>query len=289
MNHIDIAVLSDIHSNYVALEQCINYSVSQGIHRFIFLGDYIGELAYPNRTMMVLYELSKKYHCYFVKGNKEDYMLDYRNNGETGWKDRNSSSGALLYAYNSLGDNDLEFFTRLQIVKRISIADMPPITICHGSPYQVSEKLLPNKDRTIEIMNTIDTNLILCGHTHVQMKFVHNEKCILNPGAVGVPLNSEGKPQFMILHGKDGMWSEEFISLSYDVDRVIQDMNEAKLYEHAPYWTKTTEYLLRNGDISHGVVLSRVMELCNEQEGNCKWPDIPESYWAQAVSEFIGD
>lgn len=54
LNHIDIAVLSDIHSNYVALEQCIKYAVARDINNFIFLGDYVGELAYPGYYMAMM-------------------------------------------------------------------------------------------------------------------------------------------------------------------------------------------------------------------------------------------
>lgn len=59
----------------------------------------------------------------------------------------------------------------------------------------------------------------------------------------------------LILHGNDGMWSEEFISLGYDVDRVINDMHEVKLDEHAPYWSLIIEYILRKGHVSHGKIL----------------------------------
>jgi predicted phosphodiesterase len=285
---MDIAVLSDIHGNYVALERCLEYAFSRGISTFFFLGDYIGELAYPERTMQRLYDLSKGDQCYFIKGNKEEYWLKYRADGEKGWKDKNSTSGALLYAYNSLINRDLEFFAQLQPTQEIVIDKMPAIIICHGSPYKVSEKLLPDDDRTFDIMNSVNTSVILCGHTHVQQKIVHNEKCVLNPGSVGMPLLSEGKTQFLILHGNDGMWSEEFISLGYDVDRVINEMQEVKLEEHAPYWSLITEYVLRKGHVSHGEILSRAMELCKEENGDCVWPNIPEKYWALAVDEIIG-
>jgi hypothetical protein len=165
---------------------------------------------------------------------------------------------------------------------------MPPIVICHGTPYKVDEKLLPGDDRTIDIMNSVNTSVILCGHTHIQQKLVHNEKSVLNPGSVGMPLNSEGKTQFLILHGNDNMWTEEFISLRYDIDRVINEMYEAKLDEHAPYWSLISEYNLRNGHVSHGEILSRAMELCIGETGDCVWPDIPEKYWAKAVDEIIG-
>lgn len=283
---MDIAVFSDIHGNYVALERCLEYTFSQGINTFFFLGDYIGELAYPERTMQILYDLNNGYQCYFIKGNKEEYWLKYRANGEKGWMDKNSASGALLYAYNSLTDRDLEFFAQLQPTQEIVIDKMPAITICHGSPYNVSEKLLPDVERTIAIMDSVNTPVILCGHTHVQQKIVHNEKCVLNPGAIGMPFFSDGESQFLILHGNDGNWSEEFISLKYDVNRVINEMHEVRLDVHAPYWSLITKYVLHKGHTSHGDILSRAMELCKEETGDCVWPDIPEKYWAQAVDEI---
>lgn len=99
---MDIAVVSDIHGNYVALKCCLEYAFSRNISTFLFLGDYIGELAYPEKTMQILYDLNEKYKCYFIKGNKEDYWLKYRAGGEKGWKDKNFCSGSLLYAYNLL-------------------------------------------------------------------------------------------------------------------------------------------------------------------------------------------
>jgi predicted phosphodiesterase len=285
---MDIAVLSDIHGNYIALERCLEYAFSRNISTFLFLGDYVGELAYPERTMKILYDLNDKYTCYFVKGNKEDYWLKYRAGGEKGWEYKNSASGSLLYTYKSLTSKDLDFFAHLQPVQEINIGDMAAITICHGSPNNANEKMLPDDDRTIKVLNSVKTSIILCGHTHIQRKIVHNEKCILNPGAVGVPLFSEGKTQFIILHEDGGIWSEKFISLEYDVDRVIRDMHEVKLDEHAPYWGILTENILRGGNISHGKVLAKAMELCREETGDCKWPDISEKCWAKAVNQLIG-
>ncbi|GKX66412.1 metallophosphoesterase family protein [Inconstantimicrobium mannanitabidum] len=281
-----LAVLADIHGNYAALKRCLEYAFSQNIDTFIFLGDYIGELAYPERTMKILYDLNERYRCYFIKGNKEDYWLKYRDGDQKDWKDQNSASGALLYAYNSLTSKDLDFFAKLKSVKEVLLEDMQALTICHGSPNKINEKMLPNDDRTMEIMKTIKTSMILCGHSHVQRKIVHNNKCCLNPGSVGVPLFSEGKTQFMILHEDGGLWSEEFISLEYDVDSVIKDMHEVKLYEHAPYWSLITENILHGSNISHTKVLSRAMNLCEDETGDCVWPNIPEKYWAQAINEL---
>ncbi len=302
---MDIAVLSDIHGNYIALERCLQEAFSRDISTFFFLGDYIGELAYPERTMQRLYDLSENYQCYFIKGNKEEYWLKYRADGETGWKDQTSGSGALVYAYNCLTDRDLEFFSKLEPTMEIMIDRMTEISICHGSPYKINEKLSPGEARTIEVMESVKAPIILCGHSHVQNKIVHKGKCVLNPGSVGVPIFSGGKTQFLILHvddevqdegksalnsssGQQEHWREEFISLDYDIERVIRDMHEVKLYKYAPYWCVITESILRGGNITHGDILPRVMELCRQDTGDCIWPDIPEKYWAQGVAEMLG-
>ena len=282
---MDIAVLSDIHGNYVALEKCINYTLLKNIETFIFLGDYVGELAYPEKTMRIIYEMSKKYVCYFIKGNKEDYWIDYKNCGFR-WQENDSTTGSLLYTYNNLTEEDIDFFKRLRISQNIVIENMPQITICHGSPYKVNQKLLPNDDKTIEIMESVDTSIILCGHTHIQNKIEYKGKIILNSGAVGVPLHSNGKSQFLILHEIDNIWKEEFVSLEYDVEKVIADIHTSGLDKYAPYWCKVTENLLLNGNISHGTVLAKAMTLCKDETGNCIWPNVPEKYWKRALAEM---
>ena len=284
VHKMDIAVLSDIHGNYIALKKCIEYALDKKITTFLFLGDYLGELAYPQRTMELLYSLQQKFTCFFIKGNKEDYWINYRKNGESGWREWDSTTGSLLYTYSHLTKKDLDFFESLAPKQILTFADYPSLTVCHGSPNKVNEKLLPDHPNTFSIMEHDENNFILCGHTHIQTVIEHSNKKVLNAGSVGVSLQGGGKAQFMILHGTNGSWQYDFISLAYDVERVISDLHESGLYEKAPYWCKVTEHLLRTGEISHGTVLTRAMELCKADTGDCIWPDIPEKYWEQAVA-----
>ena len=105
---MNIAVLSDIHGNHVALEKCVQSALDNGVERFLFLGDYLGELAFPQKTMEIIYSLKEKYQCWFIKGNKEDYWLGYDNT----WKEYDSTTGALYYTYHQLTEQDLFFFQR---------------------------------------------------------------------------------------------------------------------------------------------------------------------------------
>ena len=284
-----IAVLSDIHGNYIALQKCVDYVLSKSINTFIFLGDYVGELAYPQKTMEIIYSLKEKYNCFFVKGNKEDYWLDYQTNGEKGWNECDSTTGSLFYTYNNLTPEDLEFFKSLTHTDELEFDRYPSITICHGSPQKVNEKMLPNNEKTLAIMEENTSSYILCGHSHVQGKIEHNGKLVLNAGAVGVSLHGDGKAQFMILEGSEQKWNYEFISLEYDVEKVIEDLYISGLMQKAPAWCKVSANLLRTGETSHGTVLAKAMELCRNELGECNWPNVPEKYWDLAVREMIGE
>lgn len=288
--NMKIAILSDIHGNYVALERCMNYALDKGIDTFLFLGDYIGELAYPQKAMKMLYDIKEKYHCTFIGGNKEGYWINYRKygNDDWGWKDKDSTTGMLLYAYNHLTESDIDFFESMPISEKIDIEGYKPFIICHGSPEKVNEYLKHDGEITYEVMERAETDLIVGGHTHIQGKTIYKGKVLLNPGAVGIPLKSDGKTQFLILQSYEGGWQEEFVSLHYDVEKVIEDMKADKLEIRAPWWNYSTERLLRDGRTSNGTVLDRAMELCRNDVGECNWPHIPERYWAEAIKEIYG-
>lgn len=288
---MEIAVLADIHSNHVALERCMRYAEERGIRQFLFLGDYVGEFAYPERTMELLRGYEEKYDCTFIRGNKENYWLSYRDRGEEGWLEYSSTTGALFYAYHHLSARTLHFFDSLPVSRKLQYGGLPTLLVCHGSPDSVRGHMLPGNEETKSVLESSEVDVILYGHTHVQGKTLHKGKVALNPGSVGVPLRADGKTQFMILHGEEAQWREEFISLEYDRERVIRELYASELMERAPYWCMITERLLRNElpeEVAHARILERVMELCRKDTGECSWPDIPEKYWKQAVEQLLG-
>lgn len=289
---MELAVLADIHSNYIALERCAAYALERGISRFVFLGDYIGELAYPERTMELLRQYREKYDCVFIRGNKENYWLGYREGGEQGWEEYHSTTGALYYAYHHLEKRDLDFFESRPIARKLMYSGLPALTACHGSPTDVRGAMRREDGSAERALEQAETDYILCGHSHIRGKICHQGRTALNPGSVGLALQAGGMAQFAILRGTDGHWEEEFVSLKFDRERVVRELYESGLADRAPYWCMITRQQLLGGakqEIGHARVLNRAMELCRQDTGICNWPDIPEKYWEQAVKEFFGD
>lgn len=281
---MDIAVLSDIHSNYIALEECIHYAKDLGITKFLFLGDYASDCPYPQKTLQILYRLSEEYNCWFIRGNREDYMIDYRERKEEGWIP-GSSSGCLLYTYSHLTGADIDFFESIPIHSKVELPGLSAFRCCHGSPSSSRELLYSDSEAARKVLEDIDCNLLICGHTHIQGSYEYLGKKLMNPGSVGIPWYHDGKAQFAILHGTEDGWEEEYIQLEYDRDRVYREFEASGLNTMAPMWSVIAREVIRTGRDVTVTVLNRSLELCREETGEAHWPYIPEKYWEQAVRE----
>ena len=115
-----IAAMGDIHSNHIALEACMRWVYQNDIDGIAFLGDYVSDCPYPQKTMQILRNIPPAYKTWFVRGNREDYMLEHRRNLTEGW-DYNSQSGSLLYTFENLTGGDLRFFEDMPIGMEIKL------------------------------------------------------------------------------------------------------------------------------------------------------------------------
>jgi predicted phosphodiesterase len=279
---LDIAVFSDVHGNDCALQACVDYCMGKGITKYILLGDYISDCPGVQKTMELIYVLKKYFECYIVRGNREEYMLSYRKNGQTGW-DKGSGSGSLLYTYEQLTEKDLDFFESLPIYGIWNPKGGQGFEYCHGSPTGVSELLFGEKRSTKRVLNKMRTNILLHGHTHVQESFSYREKRAVNPGALGLPRNRNCDAEFAIIHSGRTGWEEELVQVKYDRHGILKSFQSSGLMEYAPAWAAVTMHTIRSGvDLSESILL-QAMKLCEEDRGIVRWPNIPEMYWAEAL------
>lgn len=285
MSDYQIAVIGDIHSNHVALEKCIGHALEREVDEFLFLGDYISDCPYPQRTMRVIYEMDRKYHCRFIRGNREDYMLQHRDHPEERWT-YSSASGNLLYTYENLTDRDFAFYEKLDIQGIYKKEGYPVFRYCHGSLTRSNELLTSENDNLRNIIADLDVDLLISGHTHTQEVLKTEGKRLIHPGSVGIPWYYDGKTQYMILHRTNQGWNEEFFQLDYDRKTVEEEFKTSGIMEKAFSWSKLNLHALATGNDCTTPCLQLAMKLCRESEGNVAWPDIPEKYWQQALKEY---
>jgi putative phosphoesterase len=278
-----IAVLSDIHSNRLALEACIKYINENKIENLLFLGDYVSDCAYPQLTMNLLYNLRIHKNCWFIKGNREEYLLKHRQNENDGWKSPSSASGSLCYTYENLRDLDFHFFESLDIKGHMALEGYPEFEYCHGSLSESRGDLTFGSEGARNALNTIGTSLIVCGHTHEQGTYQYGGKKIVNAGSVGIPWSKEAKAQFAILHSDGTDWEEEFICLDYDRTGAVQELYDSGLTKQANIWAKLVEETLLTG-IDHAIdCLNLAYQISIENSGSADWNSMKEEYWEEAA------
>lgn len=281
-----IAVMSDIHGNYHALKRCVDYVLERKIDRFLFLGDYVSDCAYPRETMELLYWLKAHYTCWFIRGNREDYLLKHRKNENDGWKIPSSSSGSLLFTYESLTEDDFRFFESLEITGSLTIEGYPEIKYCHGSFESSNGSMRSGSEYVKCFLENCSSDLILRGHNHAHKVYEHKGKKLITVGSIGVPWYYEGDAQFIILHGCEGEWKTEFLHLNYEKELAVRGLYERGLDRKANIWAKLTEQALLTGKAVFMECAALAGELCRQSGNTDRWDNLPEEYWQEAARQM---
>lgn len=299
---ITVAVLADVHGNYLALKACLEYARSRNVEHYLFLGDYITDFPYPQRTLEQLYEIKDRFDCRFTRGNREEYMIDYRANGGkqrdgTPWRDC-SAQGALLYCYETLRPQDIDWFESLPISGSWQIERAPPLAYCHGAPA-ATRSSYARDPVTLEQMASVPEKFLVTGHVHRFRDIWFRGGRILSAGSVGIPTGervSLGKPgecdcaraaQLVLLHLKNGGWKPELVQVPYDWQEAVETLKSAGLTRRAPVWAALLRHTVRTGKDPCGAVPTRAQELYRQETGvEAGWPQIPEEYWRRAAEDY---
>lgn len=259
---LEIAVLADIHGNYLALKACLDCARRRGIRHFLFLGDYITDHAYPQRVLEQLYEIKSRYDCRFIRGNREEYMIGYRANGE------------------KQGDGT------------------PPLTYCHGSPARTKARIA-NDPAELEQMASLSEGFLIAGHTHRFRRFWVQGKQIVCAGSVGIPTANRSRrsgpkagesakiAQMVLLRPVQGTWRAELLCIPYDWQGAIDNLKTSGLTRRAPVWAAMLRHAVLTGEDPFSAVPERAAELYREEAGKqAGWAQVPEGYWRRAAGEF---
>lgn len=230
-----IAIISDIHANFPALEQTLKSIEKQNIDAVYCLGDLVGYNLCPNA---VINEIRRK-HIPTLAGNHDVKAVETHNDG---------SNDTESYAYQIVGKEQIKYLSALpaRINLEYQTADkLIKILMVHGSPYSNREYLLENKNEKDFTNIFIDTkaDILICGHSHKPYHRVlenPNRKGhyfhAVNAGSVGKPKDGNPDSCYAVitidkssnLSKKNGV-KVEFIRVEYDVEKTALAIEESPL------------------------------------------------------------
>lgn len=238
-----IAILSDIHSNHYALKACLDWIDANGVDGLLFLGDYVSDCPCPQKTMALLQEAITKYEAWLVRGNREELMVD-KSLDKFEW---NSHQGSLKYTYENLTKENIQFFQSLPLIREVQIEGYSMVSMAHGDLHKSRNKICPDNKAMKALVKEMKGSFHICGHSHMPFICKQDNKIILNPGSVGVPVSGYPKTEMSVIESDGGMWKPTLYRMDYDVESTIQEFYTSGLAKYAGVWARCVMALLRTG------------------------------------------
>jgi diadenosine tetraphosphatase ApaH/serine/threonine PP2A family protein phosphatase len=227
-------ILSDIHSNLVALEAVLEEAPAE--LPIWCLGDIVGYGPHPNECIQRLRSLDVE-AC--IVGNHDWAVM-----GKVDVRDFNlDAQRSVIWTQRQLTPANLDYLEHLSL----SVVE-DEFTLVHGSPREpIWEYILypPIARRNFE---HLDTPHCLVGHTHVPVAFRYDAgnqvletehlvegkpllleggRLIINPGSVGQPRDGDARASYAILNAEAG--TLECHRVAYDIAAVQERMEQVGL------------------------------------------------------------
>ena len=214
-----IGVISDPHANLQALEAVLNDMGD--VDAILCAGDLVGYCAQPNEVI----ELIKKNRVKCVLGNHDRSAVTGELSGLNV-----AESKVATWTREALKAKNKRYLRGLSEKKTFKKGGKS-IFIAHGSPRKpLIEYVFPGTPSRalLRMIQGVDSDVIILGHTHVPMERILQSKLIINPGGVGQPRDRDPKAAYAILD-LEGEPKVEFKRVKYDVELASAKILEAEL------------------------------------------------------------
>lgn len=232
------AVISDIHGNYEAFKEVLNYINSREIERYIICGDIIG---YGPQPLECVEEIRSLKNIHIVLGNHDAVIaekIDIR------WFN-DYAKKSIEITQELLTSEVKEWFKNIPLK-----IETQNFTIVHGSPKNPLKEYLLSEMQCSDNAKLINTNILFYGHTHIPMYFYVSEdgrvegdfikpfgkirlkeghKLFINPGSVGQPRDGNAMSSFGIFDDETMIF--ELVRVNYNIKRVQELMKKHNMHQ----------------------------------------------------------
>lgn len=208
---MNIAVLSDIHGNYSALERVLIDAEKCRADAFIVLGDIIFFGSEPQKCFDAVKALKP---LVWIRGNTDDWF----NEIDEDFMPSNDIEMKVFTEFNRVSpliSHDVgAYLSSLSEKRQIEISGRKILCV-HGSDRKINEPLgyMTSAEELKALCSRMEADILLCAHTHFLYSASLSGKLIINTGSVGKP-GDEPRPCWCLLKFEDDFFSYEFRRLN---------------------------------------------------------------------------
>lgn len=207
---MQVAVVSDIHSNTVALDAVLeDLPPVDGI---VCAGDIVGYNPWPAACLDTVRERAVP----TVMGNHDRAVAT-----ETAFRFNSMAGAGVEHAREQLDDDAIVWLAGLPDTRTVFDGR---VKLVHGHPDDPDRYTYP-EEFSASMLG--DEDVLVLGHTHVQGHETFDDGVVMNPGSVGQPRDGDPRAAYALLDLDD--LSVEERRVEYDIDAVVSAVRDAGL------------------------------------------------------------
>jgi putative phosphoesterase len=228
---VQIAILSDIHGNCVALEAVLADLEQHPAEYIVCLGDAIQGGPQPAQVVARLRQLA----CPVVMGNADAWLLTGQETGrESIPPDRYRKMQVVReWSLSCLSAEDQNFIASFQPTVEIPLTAARRLLCFHGSPTSFDDVILPHtpEDEFQRYLGAHAESILTGGHTHIQHLRRLGHSFYFNPGSVGFAYShtqaedafrADAWAEYAVLRAEGGRVGLEFRRVPFETADLIQ-------------------------------------------------------------------
>jgi predicted phosphodiesterase len=225
-----VVIFSDVHGNVVALEAVLEAIRREEAPDALFVA---GDLALlgprPAEALALLRSLDG---ARFVKGNTDQYLIDYGDDEEE-----------VSFARARLSEDQIAFVRDLPFEQRIEVAPGHELLVVHANPRDLEGQIKPGSaDALIRPwFEGVTAELVAFGHYHVPFTRRLDNWTLVDVASVGMPRDGDQRAVYAVLTFERGAWQIEHRRIPFDMQAVARDYYAVGF----PHAEKAAERLLK--------------------------------------------
>lgn len=220
-----VAVLADIHGNGPALDAVLADMADAAVDHVLVPGDVVNRGPYTREVLEIVFAQTWS----VIRGNHELYLLHAGTPyGNPAWPPFSN----VMRLRASLPRRWIDVIAGLPDSLLYRPPDAPPIAMFHASPGDHWRGLMPNPDDTSDeelaaTFANVGAETILTAHTHLHFERRVGGLHVLNPGAVGSPLDGVPGARYLLLDSDGDGWHATFRHVHYDLTPLLDRFTES--------------------------------------------------------------
>jgi putative phosphoesterase len=236
-----VALISDIHGNFIALEAVLASLRASHVSQIVCLGDVATFGPQPRQVIRQLRDVDIP----IAMGNMDAWLLNPKPHA---YRDENTRwiTEIELWGAEQLAPSDLCYLRTFQPQIEVSLSSDTSLLCVHGSPRSDTDIVLVTtpEDELEHMLADCQATVVAGGHTHTQMLRRFREMTVINPGSVGLAIERSSRTgevhsppwaEYAVVGLEEGELWIEFRRVPYDVGELIRAARESGMV-HAEWW-----------------------------------------------------